>query len=335
MTMTDRATVVGIFTTRELAEQAMEELHRQGFSHDDIGFITRDYQNVAGVDNAETEEEDATSRIAAGATGGGVIGGILGAAASLLIPGLGLVTAAGVMAATLTGLLAGSITGGMIGALTSLGLPEEEARYYESAVSAGHTLVTVNAPGRQQDASALLLAAGAIDTRARSTLDATRPVSQPEGETPHLVQQDQKEYPITSTSVPPITSEHTDSVPYEEHTAPPTSPVVRQQRETMGSEVHTETPTTTSGQAPDPSRPAYQNGNASTSPQAAPPYNRQGTANQQMQQATQSGNASYQQPLAGTQRPPYDPTVPPQQAKNPDAYEQQHTAEDQKQKYEQ
>lgn len=308
MTTTDRAIVVGIFTTRELAEQAMEELHRQGFSHDDIGFITRDYQNAPGIENTEIEE-DTTSRIAAGATGGGVIGGILGAAASLLIPGLGLVTAAGVMVATLTGLLAGSVTGGMIGALTSLGLPEEEARYYESEVSAGRTLVTVNAPGRKQDASALLRAVGAIDTQTRIPLDPAKPVTQQEGETPLLVQQGQKEYPITSNNAPPMAGEHTDTVPYEEHAGTPVDPVVQRNRGTMGSEVHTETPYSTSTQAPDPSRPVYQDGNpyqAPTSPQAIPPYE--------------------DQPETGTQ-PSHDPQRP--------GYEQQRKTEDQRKNTEQ
>lgn len=42
------------------------------------------------------------------------------------------------------------------GALIGLGIPEEEAKYYEGEVKAGRTLVTVKADGRYDEACALL-----------------------------------------------------------------------------------------------------------------------------------------------------------------------------------
>lgn len=265
MTTTDRATVIGVFASREQAEQAVEELHRQGFGHTDVGFIARDHEGVAGVEREEAEE-DTTSRIAAGATGGGVIGGILGAAASLLIPGLGLVTAAGVMAATLTGLLAGSVTGGLIGAFTSMGLPEEEARYYESEVTAGRIVVTVNAPGRQREASAVLRSAGAIETQLRNPSDTNNPAMQSyDGETPVADYQNQQIHPHNAA---PAYTQQAVNTPYEERVNEPVrtpgqqgyDPArsgVQHNRETMGSEVHTEMPRPPYDPA-NPNNPAYQ-----------------------------------------------------------------------------
>ena len=49
------------------------------------------------------------------------------------------------------------------GALIGLGIPEEEAKYYEGEVHAGRTVVTVQAAGRFDEAWQLLTRHGAYD----------------------------------------------------------------------------------------------------------------------------------------------------------------------------
>jgi len=201
MTTTTRTTAVGIFTERRLADHAIEELHNAGFSNDQIGFVSRegytgDKQEliipaqagtgtaptggapVAGVptpvstDDVTATEESKTETTAAGVVGGGVLGGILGAAAALLIPGLGPAIAGGILTAVLGGAAIGAVAGGLIGALTNMGVPEDEAHFYQDELRAGRTLVTVQAEDRYEEALAILRRNGAYDaTTRRNTTD--------------------------------------------------------------------------------------------------------------------------------------------------------------------
>ena len=167
MTMTGRSTVVGVFEDRAAAERAIEELHRAGFNDDQIGYVVRDNRGttdtVTGGQKTLAGEGAAT-----GAISGGVVGGVLGAAAALLIPGFGPAIAGGILATTLGGAAIGAAAGGILGALVGMGIPEEEARYYQSAFEAGSVLVTVQAPGRQREALDILHRSGAYDATTRS-----------------------------------------------------------------------------------------------------------------------------------------------------------------------
>ncbi len=51
--------------------------------------------------------------------------------------------------------------GSIVDELKRLGLPEEEARYYQNELDAGRLIVTVQADGRQQDAREILESNGA------------------------------------------------------------------------------------------------------------------------------------------------------------------------------
>ncbi len=171
MTTNGRATVVGVFTTRANAENAISDLHTRGFTEEQIGFIARDTNSPAGTTDTEVPTGE---RAAVGAASGGVVGGLLGAAASLLIPGFGPAIAGGILAATLGGIAIGAATGGVIGALTHAGVPEEDAHYYQGEFEAGRILVTVDAPGRQQEAIDTMRRNGAYDASTRpGTYDAT------------------------------------------------------------------------------------------------------------------------------------------------------------------
>jgi len=162
MSMMNRSTVVGVFADRLQAERAIQALERVGFTDQQIGFIRR------GEQPAGEAKADTGTKVAAGVGSGGVIGGLLGAGAALLIPGFGPAIAGGILAATLGGAMIGAAAGGIIGALTNMGVPEEEARYYQSEVEAGRMLVTVKTDQRQQEAMNILRQYGAYDATTRA-----------------------------------------------------------------------------------------------------------------------------------------------------------------------
>jgi uncharacterized membrane protein len=166
MTMSERSTVVGVFDTRAKAEQAIDELRNAGISDNQIGYIVRDNRDTTDT-VANQAGTTAAGNVANTALSGGVVGGVLGAAAALLIPGFGPAIAGGILAATLGGAAIGAAAGGLIGALTNMGVPEEEARYYQSEFEAGRTIVTVQAPGRQREVWLILQSNGAYDMSTR------------------------------------------------------------------------------------------------------------------------------------------------------------------------
>lgn len=82
---------------------------------------------------------------AAGAITTGLVGGVIGAAAALLIPGFGLAIAGGIIATTIGGAAIGAAAGGLIGALMGMDITEEEAHHYEHHFKSGRILVIVKA----------------------------------------------------------------------------------------------------------------------------------------------------------------------------------------------
>src|SRR2546421_11199835 len=165
MTMTDRSTVVGVFELRSEADAAIYELQRAGFRDDQIGFIVRNEDAGTTVEDGNTTEKAPGATTAA--VSGGIIGGVVGAVAALLIPGLGPAIAGGILVTVLGGAAIGAAAGGIVGALVGMGVPEEEARYYEGEFHSGRTLVTVRADGRQQEAINILHHYGGYDAGTR------------------------------------------------------------------------------------------------------------------------------------------------------------------------
>jgi hypothetical protein len=173
MTTHQHTTAIGVFTERAQADRALEALHNAGFTDDMIGFIQRDLRNAdtrrAATDATEmpATADDKAGAAATGAVGGGILGGLLGAAAALVIPGIGPAIAGGILITTLGGAAIGAVAGGLIGALTNMGIPEDEARYYQQELKAGRTLVTVNAGDRYNEAVTILRGQGAYDVHAQ------------------------------------------------------------------------------------------------------------------------------------------------------------------------
>jgi hypothetical protein len=174
-TQTTSRIVIGLFTERSEAEDAIRDLKGAGFTNEQIGVATQD-RTGGGEDRAELEDrsrpaEDREEELgeivedtakgmaqgaAVGALGGGVVGGLLGLISSLLIPGAGPVLVGGVLATALMGAGLGAATGGLIGALIGMGVPERDARYFDQGLREGGTLVTVNAGDGTPEALAIL-----------------------------------------------------------------------------------------------------------------------------------------------------------------------------------
>jgi hypothetical protein len=165
-----RHTVAATFDDRDEAQRAINALKDAGFNADQIGVALRD-RSAQG----ELVEETGT-KAAAGATSGALGGGLLGGLAgwligigALAIPGIGPVIAGGALATAfgiaggtaVAGAGIGAVAGGLVGALVGMGIPDEEAKYFESGFRSGRTLVTVNAgAGRATEAVDLLRAYG-------------------------------------------------------------------------------------------------------------------------------------------------------------------------------
>jgi hypothetical protein len=136
--VTTRAHSVGVFDDRNDAELAARDLRAKGFKDDQIGYAWRD-------DSGKTHGEGNKSgqMAASGAGTGVVLGGLIGAGAALLIPGIGPVVSGGLLATALaggvTGAVAGGVSGGIAGALVGLGIPEVEAKYYDQQFRDGRT----------------------------------------------------------------------------------------------------------------------------------------------------------------------------------------------------
>ena len=141
-------TTVGVFHNRADAQACVNDLKRSGFRDDEIGMVTR-HEGGADGTAAEDEGNKAGEGAAIGVATGAGVGALwaLGIAAGLL-PAIGPVIAGGMLASVLASAAGGAAVGGLVGALVGLGIPEEEAEYYESEVKAGRTIVTVRSGRR-------------------------------------------------------------------------------------------------------------------------------------------------------------------------------------------
>lgn len=154
MKTADRITIVESFLDRSKAEHAVEELLRNGFRAEQIGYVLSSGEDVQSFSPAHMKTvEGAKVGAAAGVALGGLVGAAIGA---MVIPGAGAVIAGGVLAALLEGAAAGGAGGGLVGALIGMSVPEDDARVYERHFHSGHTLVTVRTDGRYDEATAIL-----------------------------------------------------------------------------------------------------------------------------------------------------------------------------------
>jgi hypothetical protein len=165
--------IVALFEERLEAEDAIRDLKNAGFTNDQIGVATQDRvgaietrRDKGTLSPSDTEDPgkiiDGTATglaegAAAGALTGGVIGGLVGLISALLIPGVGPLVVGGVLASSLLGMGVGAATGGLIGALVGMGVPEEDAKYFDAGLREGRTMVTVNNTNEAPDEAISIL----------------------------------------------------------------------------------------------------------------------------------------------------------------------------------
>jgi hypothetical protein len=150
MTAKEITTAIGIFPDADRAQQAVRALKQAGFRDDEIGVAS---PTATTEGRAAHAAEGAVTGVAAGAGAGALWA--LGIAAGVL-PGIGPAVAGGLLASVLASAAGGAAVVGVTGALIGLGIPEEEADYYESEFRSGRSIVTVQSLGRAAEAWSIL-----------------------------------------------------------------------------------------------------------------------------------------------------------------------------------
>jgi hypothetical protein len=158
--------VFAIFEDRSTLERAVDSLKGSGFRNSDISVLmqskgeTRDFAHEKNT----KAPEGATAGGVTGAFAGGALGWLVGAGA-LAIPGIGPFVAAGPIMAAIAGAGLGGAVGGITGGLIGMGIPEYEAKRFESYVKNGGILLSVHVDDRAwaERAKAIVEECGAQD----------------------------------------------------------------------------------------------------------------------------------------------------------------------------
>ena len=153
--------IVGIFRSIGVAEQAVEELRKRDMPEKSIALLSSEAPQSGKVGVASEKDVDRMAHHGtpaegagknAGTTLGATIGGTAGftagaTAASLMVPGLGVIFAVGLGAAALLGVggaAAGAKLGDTIEDSVDTGASPEEKAFYRELLRRGYSLVMVN-----------------------------------------------------------------------------------------------------------------------------------------------------------------------------------------------
>lgn len=150
--------VLGVFSDRMNAEDAISKLEARGYNPKDMSILMKDTHEAKEIatDTGANVAEGAVK----GAGTGAVVGGIAGFLAGTMMPALGgfliggpigaALGLTGAAASTVSGAATGAVAGGLIGALTNtFGLTEDEAHDYETRINEGGILIAV--PAKEGD----------------------------------------------------------------------------------------------------------------------------------------------------------------------------------------
>lgn len=160
-------TIAAIFDSYSSAESAARQINDRGLKTDDISIIAKQGDEAEGNNytmgigndlnmSTGTDIRRKNDNISDGVVTGGILGGLAGlliGAGSMVIPGLGIIAAAG----PITGLLSGAVTGGIVGGLVDLGIPENKSKQYETDIKAGKVLFSMRTDEDKVDQIASIL----------------------------------------------------------------------------------------------------------------------------------------------------------------------------------
>jgi hypothetical protein len=172
-------TTIGLVRDTAQAKTIVSGLHAAGFSTEAISVVFPDRHRSDLMGIPQEEVSDAHCQSAEGAVVGAATGGVMGSAVAWLVgigaitlPGVGPLLAAGPILTILTGIGLGASMGGMAGALVGMGVPELDARHYESQISDGRILIAARADDARKAtiANGLMHHAGAQEV---ATLEGT------------------------------------------------------------------------------------------------------------------------------------------------------------------
>lgn len=171
---------LGIFSNANQAEQAVMDLEQAGYNPKEISVIAKDTEEVRRISNRTGSS--AGKGAATGASIGGLAGLLLGLGV-FTIPGIGALLIGGpialalgltgVAATSVSGAVTGALAGGIVGALVGLGIPEEDAKIYESQLNQGAFILAVpsQVTGATEEARKIMEAHGATQIRTIKTPD--------------------------------------------------------------------------------------------------------------------------------------------------------------------
>ncbi len=174
--------ILGVFSEKENADDAIEELKAAGFDPKDISIVMKD--TIQREEGTRSDQNNVAEGAVTGATTGAAVGalaGLLIGIGAIAIPGVGAlliggpVAAAlgltGVAATTVSGAATGVLAGGLVGALMGLGLSEEDARVYEEQINAGAILIAVPTRSRTENSARDILEENGADRLRTITMD--------------------------------------------------------------------------------------------------------------------------------------------------------------------
>ncbi len=153
-------TISGVFKSRERAEHTVNTMRAAGIAADKITLLTPGTV-VEMNEESQSVPADSTEQPGMGKAMGGLAGGAVGLTGGslliALIPGVGPITAVGLLGAAIAGAagaVLGAAAGGKAEKATVEGLPEDEIFIYEDALRQGKSVVIVLAESK--DAASLL-----------------------------------------------------------------------------------------------------------------------------------------------------------------------------------
>lgn len=142
---------IGVFSRERDVEDALNDLQNAGFPMDRVSVIAKDRNStIEGKNLQQPSGHEVEKGAKVGSVTGtalGMVAGLLASAATLAIPGVGVVLAAGTVGSTIAATLAGggvgALSGGLMGALAGLGIPGDKAKVYSDRLSQGDYLLVV------------------------------------------------------------------------------------------------------------------------------------------------------------------------------------------------
>jgi hypothetical protein len=133
--------VVGVFGSSRQAEEAFGRLRSLGLGADHVSLL------APGTPSSEIERRTPTEpgeKPGMGAALGSVVGGAVGlSTAALVLPGVGPIVVAGMLAAGIAGAAGGGVVGDRIENDLAHGIPRQELMEYEPRLREGKALVIV------------------------------------------------------------------------------------------------------------------------------------------------------------------------------------------------